>query len=213
MKRFDLKKDERFDLQKDETSLNKIKVLLGWKGGIDLDASAFLLGIDGSIINDADFVYYKSAYREKPFSREDFGSKTAWRVKTRPMSADSSVLGSFDDRGDAENDAPEDENTEVMLVYLSKVDSKINEIVFCVTIYNGDEQEKTFKDVLEPYITLINQDNGEEICRYNLQENFSNETAVAIGSLLINDEGDWTFQADGKGYAGGIETLIDIYVS
>ena len=42
---------------------------------------------------------------------------------------------------------------------------------------------------------------------------FSNETAVAIGSLLINDEGDWTFQAEVQGYAGGLETLIDIYAS
>jgi tellurium resistance protein TerD len=213
MARFDLKKDERFDLQKDETGLNKIKVLLGWKKGADLDASAFLLGADGTIINDADFVFYKSANREKPFSREEFGSKPAWRTKTRPMSADGSVLGSYDDRGNAENDASGDEDTEEMFVDLSKVDPKINEIVFCVTIYNEEPDEKSFKDVRDPYITLINQDNGEEICRYNLQEDFSNETAVAIGSLLINDEGDWTFQAEGKGYAGGLETLIDIYAS
>jgi tellurium resistance protein TerD len=208
MSRFDLKKDERFDLHKD-SGLSKIKVHLGWKKGADLDACAFLLGEDGIILDDADFIYYKSENREKPFSKDEFGNKGNWRAKTRPMSADGSVLGSIDDRGDGNGD----EDDEEMYVNLEKVGPKISEITFCVTVFNENGENKSFKDVRDPYITLINESNGEELCRYDLKENFSNETAVVIASLICNDEGEWTFEAQGKGYDGGMETLIDIYAS
>lgn len=51
----------------------------------------------------------------------------------------------------------------------------------------------------------------EELCRYNLNENFSQETAVVAGSLLCDENGDWNFQATGQGYMGGMQGLIDIY--
>lgn len=56
MSRFNLKKGDRFSLSK-ESGLNKIQVDLTWKSGADLDASAFLLGADGVIMDDADFVF------------------------------------------------------------------------------------------------------------------------------------------------------------
>ena len=56
MGRFNLNKGQTFNLSK-ESGLSKIKVELGWKSGADLDACAFLLGSDGMIQNNADFVF------------------------------------------------------------------------------------------------------------------------------------------------------------
>ena len=95
-----------------------------------------------------------------------------------------------------------------MHVDLDKVNPKVTEIVFCVTIY-GDGV--TFGSVRNPYISILNEENGEELCRYDLKENFSTETAVVAGSLLCNEDGDWNFQAVGQGYTGGMQGLIDIY--
>lgn len=204
-KRFVLNKGERFTLKKSE-GLNNLVVTLGWKGGADLDACAFLLGEDGVITDDADFVFYNSTNREKPFSREEFGNKKKWRELTHPMSADGSVLGAIDDQGDDDDD--EGEASEEITVTLNKVDGKITEIVFCVTDYN---EESTFGQVNSPYISITDKDSGQEICRYDLKEKFKDETAVVAGSLLCNEEGEWTFEAQGKGYTGGMQTLIDIY--
>lgn len=202
MSRFELNKGDRFTLKKSE-GLNNLTVSLGWKGGADLDACAFLLGEDGTILDDADFVFYNSNNREKPFSREEFGNKKKWREQTRPMSADGSVMGSLDDLGDDDDDASEE-----MTVDLGKVSGKITEIVFCVTIYN---EATTFGAVNSPSITVINDDNGEELCRYNLKEKFKSETAVVAGRLLCDEEGEWSFEAVGKGFTGGMQSLIDIY--
>ena len=205
MARFVLNKGDRFTLKKSE-GLTNLTVSLGWKGGADLDACAFLLGEDGTILNDADFVFYNSNNREEEFSRDKFGNKKIWRQQTRPMSADGSVMGSIDDLGDDDDD--NGDASEEMTVDLNKVNGKITEIVFCVTIY---EEATTFGAVNSPSISIINDEDGEELCRYNLKEKFKSETAVVAGRLLCDEEGEWSFEAVGKGYTGGMQSLIDIY--
>ena len=201
MGRFDLSKGERFDLKKSE-GLSKLEIELGWASGADLDASAFLLGNDGQIGNDADFVFYGSKYREKSFSREEFGNLNNWKKNTRPVSADGSVMGSIDDR--------EGGNGELMTVDLTKVGGNVCEIAFCVTVYDED---KTFGDVAEPYITIINAETGEELCRYDLKEQFTSQTAVVAGYLVVDDAGEWQFEARSESYDGGLEALINVFAS
>lgn len=205
MSRFNLNKGDRFQLKKSE-GLTKLQVILGWKGGADLDACAFLLNEDGVISNDADFVFYNSENREEEFDKVKFGNKKSWRMKTHPMSADGSVMGSIDDQGDGDDD--DADASEEMYVNLDKVDGSVTEIVFCVTIF---EETETFGSVNDPYISIINEETGDELCRYDLKEKFKNETAVEAGKLVCDEEGEWSFEATGKGYTGGMQTLIDIY--
>lgn len=208
--RFNLKKGDRFSLSK-ESGLNKIQVDLTWKSGADLDASAFLLGADGVIMDDADFVFYNSEKRSEPWNRDKFGTKVNWREETIPVSADGSVLGSADDLGDGEEDTENDDASETMHVILDKVNPKIREIIFCVTIYHGAGDDTTFGQVREPSIVITNEETGEELCRYDLKEKFSSETAVEAGKLVCNEDGEWEFEAMGQGYDGGMQTLIDMY--
>lgn len=199
MGRFDLSKGDRFDLGKSE-GLSKIRVDLGWESGADLDLSAFLLGEDGLIQNDADFVFYGSKNREKPFSKDEFGNQNNWKKNTRPMSADGSVLGSIDDlRGG---------NGETMYVDLTCVASSIVEIAFCSTVYT---EGKTFGDVVAPFISIVNEETGEELCRYNLNESFSDETAIVAANLVVDENGEWQFEAKGDAYNGGMNALIEIF--
>ena len=204
---FDLKKGEKFSLGKSD-ELTNIRVNLNWKSGADLDASAFLLNDDGVLTEDADFVYYNSNNRSEPYDRAKFGSKKNWRDNTVPVSFDGSVEGAPDDLGDGDDD--NEESGEEMHVDLAKVRPEITEIVFCVTIYDEDNKT-TFKDVRDPQIVITNEDNDEELCVYNLKENFSSETAVVAGALVLNEDGEWEFEAIGKGYDGGMQTLIDMY--
>ena len=83
MARFILNKGERFVLKKSE-GLTNLTIELGWivpkkfmgkDDAPDPDACTFLLGEDGIIMNDEDFVFYNSDNREEPFSREKFGNK------------------------------------------------------------------------------------------------------------------------------------------
>lgn len=208
MARFNLNKGERFSLKK-SAGLEKIAVELTWKSGADLDASAFLLGEDGVIVDDADFVFYNSANRTEPFDRQKFGNKKKWMAATAPISFDLSVKGAIDDLG--EGDEESEDAGETMYVDLDKVRPEVTEIVFCVTIYRDADDNVTFKDVRDPQIVISNDADGEELCAFNLSQEFSSETAVVAGALKLNAEGEWEFEAIGKGYNGGLQTLVDLY--
>ena len=118
------------------------------------------------------------------------------------MSSDGAVLGSIDDRNGGSGEEIE--------VNLDKVGPKVCEIVFTATVANPD---MTFGDVKEAYISVVNAETDEELCRYELNEEFTSETAVSVAKLVVNEDGDWDFEAIGLGHAGGLETLIDIYAS
>lgn len=205
--KFELKKGDKFALGKN-SELSSIQVDLNWNAGADLDAVAFLLNEDGVFTEDADFVFYNSNHRSEPYDLKKFGSKKNWRNNTVPMSFDGSVLGSADDLGDGDDAG--DEAGETMHVDLSKTRPEVREIVFCVTIYDEDGKS-TFKNVQDPQIVITNEETGEELCAYNLKEKFATETAVVAGSLMLNEDGEWEFVAVGKGYDGGLQTLIDMY--
>ncbi len=201
MGRFNLSKGERFKIAKSE-GLSKIKVVLDWNSDADLDASTFLCGDEGVILDDAGFVFYNSENREKPFDRAVFGNKRKWMAETRPMSSDGAVLGSLDDRNGGSG--------EQIDVDLDKVDPNVCEIVFVVSIH---DEGMTFGDVKDAFISVVNSVNDEELCRYELNEAFTEETALSVAKLVVNEDGDWEFEAVGVGHVGGLETLIDIYAS
>lgn len=199
MRKFNLSKGERFSFAKDE-GLNNLTVTLGWEGENDLDASTFLVGEDGVIEDDANFVYYNSVKRSEDFDRAKFGNKNAWKAQTRPMSADGSVLGAIDERDGG--------SAERVSVNLSKVAPEVCEIIFCASVF---DEGISFGDVESPYISIVNDDNGEELCRYTLNEQFSGETALVAGSLSVNEDGDWEFKAEGRGILGGLQALVELY--
>ena len=201
MGRFNLSKGERFKIAKSE-GLSKIKVVLGGISDADLDAATFLCGDEGVVLDDAGFVFYNSENREQPFDRAVFGNKRKWMAETRPMSSDGAVLGSLDDRNGGSG--------EQIDVDLDKVDPNVCEIVFVVSIH---DEGMTFGDVKDAFISVVNAVNDEELCRYELNEAFTEETALSVAKLVVNEDGDWEFEAVGVGHVGGLETLIDIYAS
>ena len=238
MASYKLGKGEEYNLAKDNgEELSHIKAYLHWVAGphSDLDASAFLLGKDGTVINHDGFVYYNATNRaalpdddskgedyyfthlynaeSTPFDREKFGTKKNWKDSTRPMSADGSVLGSFDNKGDEEDESGEWlEADETLNINLDKVDPKVYEIVVCITIHPDPEYpDISFKDIREPYVEIIDDDTDEVLCRYEMNDAFKSETAAEVGKLFVNDDGEWKFRAIGKGYDGGLQTLVDIY--
>ena len=219
-----IEKGERFLLNKSE-DIERVMINLNGKLEADIDMSAFLVGEDGLIQHDADFVFYNSDSRVDPITREYkpynkvlHGNKRTWRNQTMPISADGSVILSIDNLGYDEkenlgNSKEKDfcDYSEEMHIDLIKVSPNIKEIIFCATIYHGDEVGKTFGDVSDFSIILLNEENDKELCRYNVEKCFSTETAVEAAKLLRNEDDEWEFEAVGKGHHGGMQTLIDIY--
>ncbi len=51
-----------------------------------------------------------------------------------------------------------------------------------------------------------------ELAKYDLDEDFSIETAIEFGRLYRRN-GEWKFEAMGYGFKGGLEHLVNKYAS
>ena len=180
-----LKKGQKVDLTKTNPGLKEILIGLGWDvkrydGGkdFDLDSSVFMLGANGKVRDDDDFVFYGNLKHKS---------------------------GAVEHMGDNLTGAGEGDDEEIK-VDLSKVPADIEKIDFTVTIYEAEERKQNFGQVENAFIRVVNQATGEELIRYDLGEDFSIETAVVIGELYRN-KGEWKFNAIGSGFGGGLASL------
>ncbi|MEG4227111.1 pentapeptide repeat-containing protein [Microcoleus sp. N9_B2] len=183
----ELTKGERFNLSKETSDFSKIAIALGWQvsqkaQNCDIDASVFMLAAEGRIPDEKYFVFYNNL-----------------------TSPDGAVRHSGDSRnGQIEGD------DETVYVDLSKINSAIQEIVFVVTIHEGQEKNQSFSQVTNAFIRLYNRETLSELVRYNLNQIFSQETALEFGRLYKKN-GEWRFQALGQGYNAGLQSFVDKY--
>ncbi len=184
-----LKKGQKVSLTKDNPGLKKVVVGLGWDvnafdtgGDFDLDAAAFLLGDNGKAAGSEDFVFYGNLKHPS---------------------------GSVQHMGDNLTGAGEGDDEQIK-VDLSLVPANVTKIAFTATIYEAEERRQNFGQVSNAFIRIYNEENGEEMLRYDLGEDFSIETAVVFGELYKNGN-EWKFNAIGSGYQGGLAALCGNY--
>ena len=176
--------------QRIEIGLSKVSVGLGWDPNegsgfdFDLDASAFMLGGNKKLPKDEFFVFYNNQ-----------------------KSPDGAVESTGDDLTGGNSDGGDDET---LNVDLTKVDPQVQEIIFTATIYKAEERKQNFGQVRNSYIRIYNSITNEEIARYDLDEDFSIETAVEFGRLYRRN-GEWKFDAMGIGNKGGLQALVNKY--
>ena len=176
--------------QKISIGLSKVGVGLGWdpnKSGsgydYDLDASAFMLNANQKLPQEEFFVFYNN--QESP---------------------DKAVASSGDDTtgGSSEGD------DETLTVDLNKVNPQVQEIIFVVSIHEADIRKQNFGQVRNSFIRIYNAQTNEEICKYELGEDFSIETCVEFGRLYKRGQ-EWKFEAMGIGYKSGLEEIVTKY--
>ncbi len=184
-----LSKGGRVSLSKEAPGLNNIKVGLGWDANatdtgaeFDLDASVFMLDSTGKVISDAHFIFYNNA-----------------------TSPDGAVVHQGDNRtGEGDGD------DEVVEIDLSKVAPEVDKIVFTVTIDEAVARNQNFGQVSNALIRIVNKIGEVEITKYELDEDYSSETAINFGELYRKDAG-WNFKAVGAGFNDGLAGFCKSY--
>ncbi len=180
-----LSKGQKVDLTKTNPGLTKVVVGLGWDtnkydGGkdFDLDTSVFLLGENGKVGSDADFVFYNNT-----------------------TGGNGSVVHTGDNRtGEGAGD------DEQVNIELTKVPESTHRIAFTITIHEAEERNQNFGQVSNSYVRILNEATNEELIRFDLGEDFSIETAIVVGELYRHN-GEWKFSAIGSGFQGGLTAL------
>jgi len=179
-----LSKGGNVSLSKAAPDLTAVTVGLGWDvrvttgADFDLDASALLLGADGKVLSDQHFVFFNNL-----------------------TSPDGTVEHTGDNlTGEGEGD------DEAVNVDLAGMDSRVDRIVFPVSIYDAVNRGQAFGQVRNAFIRVVNRADGSELARYDLTEDASTETAMVFGELYRYNS-EWKFRAIGQGYASGLHGI------
>ena len=181
-----LQKGQKVSLSKEHAGLSKIIVGLGWDEiqqprrlfapkpqDIDCDAFALLL-VNGKLISNDDIVYYHNLTHK---SRA-----------VKHMGDNLTGAGDGDD--------------EQIVIDLSSVPGQYDKIVLAVNIYEAFSRRQHFGMIQNAFIRLVDGRNDNEMCIYNLTENYSGQTAVLFGEVYRYN-GEWKFSAIGQGTTDG----------
>lgn len=180
-----LQKGQRIDI-----GLTRMTIGLGWDPNegtgheFDLDVSAIMIDSNRLIPAEEFFVFYGNL--ESP---------------------DGSARHTGDDPTGGNSDVGDDESIEIDL---SKIDNRINEILFVVTIDKFEERRQNFGQVRNSYIRIVDDNNGNEVAKYELEEDFSVETGIEFGRLYKRN-GQWKFEASGIGYKEDLAFFLSKY--
>lgn len=175
--------------QRENLNAPRFTIGLGWDtnagntgAGFDLDASVFILGENRKLVADEFFVFYNNL-----------------------KSPDGSVEHTGDNlTGDGDGD------DEQIIVDLSKVDGRVREICVVVTIHDAETRKQNFGQVRNSFIRVVDNSTNTEILKYELDEDFSIETAVEFGRIYKRED-NWKFEAVGVGMKSGLEDFLNKY--
>ena len=184
-----LVKGEKVDITKTNPGLKIAAIGLGWDTNtsstgqaFDLDASVFILGENGKMLSDQHFIFYNNL-----------------------KSPNDAVVHTGDNlTGDGDGD------DEQVIVDLSKIDNNASEIIVVVTIHDAASRNQNFGQVRNSFVRIFDTNSNVELLNYELEEDFSIETAVEFGRIYKRNN-EWKFEAVGTGMKGGLQDYLNKY--
>lgn len=175
--------------QREQIQQPKFTIGLGWDTnnsstgtGFDLDASVFILGENKKMLSDEHFIFYNNL---------------------------KSPDGGVEHTGDNLTGAGDGDDEQIK-VDLSAINPQAAEICVVVTIHDAEARKQNFGQVRNSFVRIFDTANNTEILKYELEEDFSIETAVEFGRLYKRD-GKWKFEAVGMGMKGGLQDFLNRY--
>jgi tellurium resistance protein TerD len=179
-----LTKGNNLSLTKADPGLERALIGLGWDPrttsgeAFDLDASALLVGADGKVRSQDDFIFYNQL-----------------------QAKDGSVVHLGDNRSGVG-----DGDDEQILIDLSLIAADVDRVVIVVSIDQADARGQNFGQIRGAYCRVLNQDTDQEVVRYDLSEDAAPETSMIFAEIYRN-RAEWKFRAVGQGYATGLHGI------
>lgn len=188
-----LKKNEVIQLKKKSDPLNKIIVGLGWDvkktsgHDFDLDVSCLLLDKNMKLTDANNFIFYNN--------------------KSDMLM---SVVHTGDDRSGGNS---EDGDDEQIKIDFSKIDNRVNHIIFLITIHDALQRRQFFGQVDNAYVRVVDELKNKELLRLNLTEHASKDISLHVCQLNRSPEGDWYLETNTRGYQYMLDGILNMYYS
>ncbi len=162
-----------------------IGVALGWTPastpGMEIDASAFMIGADGKVPSDEHFVFY--------------GAQTSPDGSVRFLPSPATGVAT---------------DIQAFEINLAAVPASVESIDICLTIHEGQARGQRFGGLSGVSARLVDFASGDEVARFDLAPDGMTETAITFVKVYRRNA-QWKFRAVGQGFAGGLAPLARQY--
>jgi len=187
-----LQKGQKVSLKKsDGRKLSRLMVGLGWDAATESDApksGGFFSRIFSSKPANIDCDASVFVCRGGKFtSQEDlvyFGNLEHYSGAVKHMGDNLTGEGEGDD--------------EQIFVDLDKIPADYDKLIFVVNIYQAVSRKQHFGMIRNAYIRIIDPDTREELCRFNLSDDYTDMLSMIAGEVY-RYKGEWKFNALGTG--------------
>jgi tellurium resistance protein TerD len=170
--------------------LKSVMIGVGWDINtfdadvLDLDVSIFLLDKNNMTRIDEDFIFYNNMQGCEGAVKHNGDSRTG--------------AGDGDD--------------ETITINLHGVPFDVMKILFCLSIYKGEEKNQHLGLVRNAYLRVANAETGHEIVRYVLDGDLQRKKETAMLMASLNREGPkWHFTPLGECVEGGLRNVAMRY--
>lgn len=182
-----LQKGQKVSLKKSNgKKLSRLMVGLGWdaaekkSGGffsglfsgaknIDCDASVFMCR-GGKYVDKEDLIYFGNLHHPSDCIKHMGDNLT----------------------GEGEGD------DEQIFIDLDKMPAHYDRLIFVVNIYDAVSRKQHFGMIKNAYIRIIDPDSREELCRFNLSDDYTDMLSMIAGAVYKRGD-EWKFDAIGTG--------------
>ncbi|MBQ1441076.1 MAG: TerD family protein [Clostridia bacterium] len=182
-----LRKGERVNLSSESNRVSGVIVGLGWdsakEGSASVDCDA------SAIICGTDGKAYDVIYFGKMRGEND------------------SVIYT----GDSQTGEGNGDN-ERIYVNFTKLPQNIGKIVISANIYDAKAKRQHFGMINNAYVRVVNWKTSQEMCRFNLTDNYSGMTGIVAAEIFRTSAG-WDFLPIGKAVqeASRLESIVRLY--
>ena len=105
-----------------------------------------------------------------------------------------------------------DGDDEQIVIDLAHVPAEYDRIVLVVNIYQAVQRRQNFGMIENAFIRIVDARSNQELCKYNLTENYTGMTAMIFGEVYRHN-GEWKFNAIGQGTTDpGLGELVSRYM-
>jgi tellurium resistance protein TerD len=182
-----LRKDETINLRKEGQTLSRIAVAAGWdiaegaQSNHSFDLDLSLFMLTGGKLESSNDIVY-------------FGRKVAMGIEH--MGDNLTGAGEGDD--------------ETINMDLRALETRVDECVFVINIYEAHNRNQKFSDVKNAFIRVYNLENNEELCRFELSGNTHTTNALIFGSVCRTAD-NWMFKATEQPVNGDLNTIASLF--
>lgn len=182
------------NLTKNVPALKRLKGMLNWephpihanskKDGFDLDIFIFMLDDAGRLHEVNDAIYFNRKWNDN---------------KSIGVPVD--------------NQTGEGDDDEYFIMDIPKLPANRSKFPIFTFLHEAAKRKQNFGMISNAFFDIINDETGETLVRYSLNQEYGAETALHVGNLVRNSNGDYEFHPVGEGAVAEPNEVMQSYLN